>query len=162
MATLRPNCLVTFGEESKHHHNEPERIVWPLPVIGQEGWTRDKVTRGNGTTPTGTNGMLWNRRVTCSIRLWENGTLDSDGNEYPNDNEDPSRGTMRLPDVFANALQTVCGGGYSIGAAGYLERSEGNLGFTYVMDVSFDIAVWRLKTYQTVTILTLACNKEMT
>ena len=111
MVVARPNLTMELTDEPKQWHNEPERIVWELPALGGEQYTRDRVTRGSATgDPVGTDGVIWNRRPTCLVHFWIPGVMDARNVEYPNDNEDPSLGTVWLPAVFLDALQTVGGG----------------------------------------------------
>lgn len=158
----RPNVTMELTAEVREWHNEPERIVWQLPEFGQEVYTRERVTVGSNQDPTGTDGVIWNRRPTCPVHFWIPGITDARGVEYPDDNEDPSLGTVWLPGIFLNALQTVGGGAVYPAAAGFLPRTTGNMGFAYTIEVAFDLAVWRLKTTGTATIETVSLTGSYT
>lgn len=159
----RPRVTMELTAEVKDWHAEPERIIWEIPKFGGEQYIRDRVTRGSDRDdPAGTDGVIWNRRPTCMVHFWIPGVTDARGVEYPDDNEDPSLGTVWLPGVFLNALQTVGGGAVYPGQGGFLDRSTGNLGFAYVMELAFDLPVYRLKTNYTATISTVAMTGEVT
>lgn len=157
----RPNVVMEMTSEVTDIHAEPERIVWMLPELGREQYTRDRVTVGSAHDPSGTDGVIWNRKPTCLVHFWVPARTVRDI-EVPDDNEDPSLGTVWLPGVFLNAVQTVGGGAVYPGQAGFMPRSMGNLGFAYVMELSFDLAVWRLKTTGTATIETVSLTGSYT
>lgn len=151
----RPNVTMEMTAEVLEHHASPERIVWLLPELGRETYSRDKVTvGGHPEDPAGTNGTIWNRKPTCLVHFWVPATTIRDI-EVPDDNEDPEAGTVWLPGIFLNAVQTVGGGAVYPGAAGFMPRTSGNMGFAYVMELAFDLPVWRLLTTGTATITTV-------
>ncbi len=140
----RPTTTMRLTAEAKQLHADVNRIVWYLPEPGQEQHSRDKVLSGPGPGSTG-DGVLWDRLVTCQIHCWVDAVVDSDGLEYPDDNENPTLGTVWLPAIVQNAIHDQCHGGYSLGSAGYVERTSGNKGFAYVFEASFDLAVYRVQ-----------------
>lgn len=159
LLTYRPNVTMRYTDEAKTYHNEPERIVWSF---GTETYTRDgNYTRGSRLSPSGTRGALWSRKPVILVEFWVPGILDSDNNEYPSDNGDPSLGTVWLPGVFINVLDELAGENYQLGQANWLPRTDGNLGFNYILELIITTPVYRLTSGTVSTIQTYTQTAEV-
>ncbi len=139
-----PTVTMELTAEAKEFHGTPPRVVWYLPEPGQEAF--ELVNVGSGARPTDAHqGVIMARRVTCQIHCWMEGTLDSRSVEVVDDNEDPASGTVWLPGIVISCMRAALTN-VRLERGGFIERSMGNLGFAYVLEVSLAYPVYRLKT----------------
>lgn len=129
--------------ESQQFQGSPPKVVWEMPLIGGEVFDRRQLGPGVSPSQQALGRLLWARRVTCNVHVWmEAGGTDSDGYEYPDDNEDPDSGTTWLVQRVVQAIHQVCAGQYELGAGGWADRTMNRLGFVYVLPVTFLLGVF--------------------
>lgn len=129
--------------ESQQFQGTPPKVVWELPLIGQEEYSRRQVGPGTSPSRQALGRVLWGRRTTCNLHIWmAAGGTDSDGYEYPDDNEDPNSGDTWLVQRVIQAIQQVCAGQYELGAGGWADRTMARLGFVYVLPVTLYLGVF--------------------
>lgn len=138
-----PEVEFLLTAEAIQFHGAPPKIVWELPLLGNEVFTRRNLGPGVSPERQQLGRALWTREVTCNVHIWmSSGGTDSDGYEYPDDNEDPAEGTTWLVQRFIQALHRKAAGQYELGAGGWVDRSMTQLGFAYVLPIKFLLGVF--------------------
>lgn len=156
-----PTCGFTITAEQVHPHGVPPRIVMFLPGPGQERYGFDQVGAGY-TTGQSVQGVIYERVCPVEFHVWmPSGGVDADSAEYPTDEEDPDEGTPWLVQTLIEAIQQTCGApGGRVLTGGWFDRSTLALGWVYGLTVELHFPVYRTRTVQDVTILTVAVEKE--
>lgn len=148
-----PTLQMELTAEVKEFHGTPPRVIWFYPEFGQEDISLKNVNIGQPVNATN-DGVIGNRMVTCQIHVWLPALTDSNGIEYCDDNCNPAEGDVWLPNLIMAAIHDEFPIGKAFGKAGFLPRTAGNMGFTYVFECSFDLPVYRVKRTGTATIKT--------
>lgn len=142
-----------FAAEQADRNAAPPRIVMFLPEVGGESYDSEDIGSG-WTAGDATQGVLCRRVATVEFHVWVPSVgIDNDiGGEYPTDEEEPDVGTPWLVQVLIQAIVDSGAPGTQLLNGGWLGRDSANLGWVYLLRVSFAYPVYRTKTYQDATI----------
>lgn len=136
--TEYPTVKFLYTAEAREFHEDPPVIVWELPEPGGEEYSRQQLGSSSAADVVRKGRHLWTRAVNVNIHIWmPSGGVDSDGCEYPDDNEDRTDGPVWMVGGLLAAISRVCPGQYTPRFGGWGPRTSGNLGFLYVLQVQF-------------------------
>jgi hypothetical protein len=138
-----PSVQFLYTAEAREFQTAPPMIIWELPEPGGEEFSRQQLGPSSASDAVTKGRLLWTRTVAVNIHVWmPSGGVDSDGCEYPADNEDRTQGEVWLVEGILSAISRACPGQYIPTFGGWGPRTAGNLGFLYILQVKFLLPVF--------------------
>lgn len=162
LAVRAPSCATFITAEAIQFIGVPPKITAVLPDLGAEEFTFTDTAPGHAAGATN-QGQIYERLCNVEFVIWmPAGTVQANGTEYPNDEEDPDEGDVWLVQELINAIQETVPGGYELTKGGWVNRTTSNLGWAYILGCQFKFPVLRTpRTTQDATVTTVQIEKDI-